>query len=117
MIQEEQSMFSRRSSNITEALCKSYVIEEADRELYAAGFFAMILFFLIPIPLGLLFVTLWWRIIFILCSRFFTVVWVDSILLETEYKPLCNIERLHLRRKDNLKVCIDCSTPICWYGV
>lgn len=60
-------MISRLSSIITEALCKSQVIEEADRELYVYGFFVLLsqgLFFLISALFGCIFGTLWESVVF-----------------------------------------------------
>lgn len=60
-------MISRLSSIITEALCKSQVIEKADRELYVYGFFVLLsqgLFLLISALFGLMFGTLWESIVF-----------------------------------------------------
>lgn len=60
-------MISRLSSIITEALCKSQVIEEADRELYVYGFFVLLsqgLFFLISALFGFIFGTLWESVVF-----------------------------------------------------
>lgn len=60
-------MISRLSSIITEALCKSQVIEEADRELYIYGFFVLLsqgLFFLISALFGCIFGTLWESVVF-----------------------------------------------------
>lgn len=60
-------MISRLSSIITEALCKSQVIEEADRELYVYGFFILLskgLFFLISALFGCIFGTLWESVAF-----------------------------------------------------
>lgn len=60
-------MISRLSSIITEALCKSQVIKEADRELYVYGFFILLsqgLFFLISALFGCIFGTLWESVVF-----------------------------------------------------
>ena len=60
-------MISRLSSIITEALCNSQVIEEADRELYVYGFFVLLsqgLFFLISALFGYIFGTLWESVVF-----------------------------------------------------
>lgn len=60
-------MISRLSSIITEALCKSQVIEAADRELYVYGFFVLLsqgLFFLISALFGCIFGTLWESMVF-----------------------------------------------------
>lgn len=60
-------MISRLSSIITEALCNSQVVDEADRELYVYGFFVLLsqgLFFLISVLFGCIFGTLWESIVF-----------------------------------------------------
>lgn len=60
-------MISRLSGTITDALYKSQVIEEADRELYTYGFFVLLsqgLFFLISALFGLIFGTLWESVVF-----------------------------------------------------
>lgn len=60
-------MISRLSSIITEALCKSQVIEEANRELYVYGFFVLLsqgFFFLISALFGCIFGTLWESVVF-----------------------------------------------------
>lgn len=60
-------MISRLSSIITEALYKSRVIEEADREVYVYGFFVLLsqgLFFLITALFGCIFGTLWESVVF-----------------------------------------------------
>lgn len=60
-------MISRLSSIITEALCKSQVIEETDKELYIYGFFVLLskgLFFLVSTIFGWMFGILWENIAF-----------------------------------------------------
>ncbi len=60
-------MISRLSSIITEELCKSQVIEAADRELYVYGFFVLLsqgLFFLVSVLFGCMFGILWENIVF-----------------------------------------------------
>lgn len=60
-------MISRLSCIITEALCQSQVIEEADRELYIYGFFVMLsqgIFFLLSVLFGCMFGALWESAVF-----------------------------------------------------
>ena len=60
-------MISGLSSIITEALCKSQVIEEADKELYVYGFFVLLsqgLFCLISALFGYMFGMLWESMVF-----------------------------------------------------
>lgn len=60
-------MITKLSSIITEALYKSQVIEEADKELYIYGFFVLLskgLFFLVSAIFGWMFGILWESVVF-----------------------------------------------------